>query len=216
MRLDISWKLDRSPPYFALWNANAESMRSDQDINNSGASTLVRWATVQRAIDNYRQWIVAALDIFNDDGGVRPDLDNLYAGNAESITGVSDTQRRTVMTHWIAAGANLIVGSDLARLDRLGLELLTSADALAVAGDISRAAAEPRHRRAGRETAAGVNRRPGASERPGSGGARQLRAGPGPGRIRQQRGRQAECVDYLGESRLGWEPRVRDHECVDR
>lgn len=148
MRLDISWKLDRSPPYFALWNANAESMRSDQDINNSGASTLVRWATVQRAIDNYRQWIVAALGIFNDDGGklrVRPDLDNLYAGNAESITGVSDTQRRTIITHWIAAGANLIVGSDLARLDSLGLELLTSADALAVADFAATYPVQPRN-----------------------------------------------------------------------
>ncbi|OAQ98235.1 hypothetical protein LLEC1_06485 [Akanthomyces lecanii] len=136
MRLDISWKLDRSPSYFSLWNANAESMRSDQDINNSVASTLVAWATVQRAIENYRQWIVAALDVFSDEDSklrVRPDLDNLYAGNAASITGVSDAQRRTIMTHWITAGANLITGSDLTRLDHLGLELLTNKNALAVA-----------------------------------------------------------------------------------
>ncbi|KAJ4147652.1 hypothetical protein LMH87_002162 [Akanthomyces muscarius] len=148
MRLDISWKLDRSPSYFGIWNANADSMRSDQDINNSGSSTFVRWATVQRAIENYRQWIVAALDIFNDGGNklrVRPDLDNLYAGNADSVTGVSDAQRRTIMTHWIAAGANLITGSDLTRLDDLGLELLTNEDALAVADFAATYPVQPRN-----------------------------------------------------------------------
>lgn len=132
MRLDISWKLDRTEKYFRIWNGNSESMRTDQDINNGGEHTFIRWATVQRAIDNYRQWVVAAQAIF-DTLNVYPDLDNLYTGNAASITGVSDTERRTIMTHWIAAGANLITGSDLKRLDKLGVELLTNNDALAVA-----------------------------------------------------------------------------------
>lgn len=148
MRLDISWKLDRTPAYFPLWNANAETMRSDQDINNGGESTFIRWATVQRAIDNYRQWIVAARAIFNDGDNklrVRPDLDNLYAGNAASITGVSDTQRRTIMTHWIAAGTNLITGSDLARIDTLGIELLTNKNALAVADFAATYPMQPRN-----------------------------------------------------------------------
>ncbi|KAJ6782232.1 hypothetical protein PWT90_08860 [Aphanocladium album] len=150
MRLDISWKLDRTPKYFSLWNANAESMRSDQDINNGGEATFIRWATVQRAIDNYRQWIVAALGLFDDEQEenklrVYPDLDNLYAGNAAVITGVSDAQRRTIMTHWIAAGANLITGSDLARVDALGMELLTSRDALAVADFAARYPMQPRN-----------------------------------------------------------------------
>lgn len=148
MRLDISWKLDRAPSYFALWNAHADSMRSDQDINNGGATTLVRWATVQRAVDNYRQWVVAALDVFGDGDGklqVRPDLDNLYAGNAAGVTGVSDAQRRTIMTHWIAAGANLIMGSDLARLDDLGVQLLTSSEALAVADFAATYPVQPRN-----------------------------------------------------------------------
>lgn len=144
MRLDISWKLDRTPKYFNIWNDNSESMRVDQDINNGGESTFIRWATVQRAIDNYRQWIVAALDIF-DELNVYPDLDNLYAGNEASITGVSDTQRRTIMTHWIAAGANLITGSDLARIDDLGVELLTNKDALAVADFTARFPMQPRN-----------------------------------------------------------------------
>lgn len=144
MRLDISWKLDRTEKYFSIWDANAESMRTDQDINNSGEHTFIHWATVQRAIDNYRQWIVAALPIF-DSLSVYPDMDNLYAGNAASITGVSDVQRRTIMTHWIAAGANLITGSDLARLDALGKELLTSKNALAVADFAAKYPMQPRN-----------------------------------------------------------------------
>lgn len=147
MRLDISWKLDRSPKYFSLWNNNSESMRCDQDINNGGESTFIHWATVQRAIDNYRQWIVAALGIFDGNNKLRvyPDMDNLYAGNQESITGVSDMQRRTIMTHWIAAGANLITGSDLARIDDLGMELLTSKGALAVADFAAKYPMQPRN-----------------------------------------------------------------------
>lgn len=150
MRLDISWKLDRSPKYFPIWNANSESMRSDQDINNGGESTFIHWATVQRAIDNYRQWIVAALGIFDGSSEektlrVYPDLDNLYAGNEGSITGVSDVERRTIMTHWITSGANLITGSDLARIDDLGMELLTSKDALAVADFAAQYPMQPRN-----------------------------------------------------------------------
>ncbi|CEJ91245.1 hypothetical protein VHEMI06969 [[Torrubiella] hemipterigena] len=152
MRLDISWKLDRREKYFRIWDANSESMRTDQDINNGGEHTFIRWATVQRAIDNYRQWIVAALPIF-DQLSVYPDLDNLYAGNDANITGVSDTQRRTIMTHWIAAGANLITGSDLARIDKLGLELLTNRDALAVADFTAKYPMQPRNPGSGGQAA---------------------------------------------------------------
>lgn len=29
IRLDISWKLDRTQKYFDIWNSNADSMRTD-------------------------------------------------------------------------------------------------------------------------------------------------------------------------------------------
>lgn len=147
MRLDISWKLDRTAKYFHIWADNADSMRTDQDINNGGESTFIHWATVQRAIDNYRQWVVAALDVFAESSSltVYPDLDNLYAANAESITGVSDTQRRTIMTHWVAAGANLILGSDLKRIDDFGRSLLSNKDVLAVADFAAKYPMQPRN-----------------------------------------------------------------------
>jgi alpha-galactosidase len=55
-----------------------------------------------------------------------PDMDNLFVGNSENITWVSDTQRYTIMNHRLGAAANLIIGSDLTTLDDLGIKLLTS------------------------------------------------------------------------------------------
>ncbi|GAD96967.1 conserved hypothetical protein [Paecilomyces variotii No. 5] len=143
MRLDISWKLDRSSKYFSIWESNADSMRTDQDINNSGSSTLVSWEVVQRAIENYRQYIVeegpsSPLSIY-------PDMDNLYVGNAESVSGISDAQRQSVMSHWIGASANLIIGSDLTNLDSTGKSILTDADALSIADFTAQYPMQPRN-----------------------------------------------------------------------
>lgn len=128
---------------------------------------------MQRAIENYREYItsVSAYHAAGSDQPltltIYPDMDNLFVGNAESIGGLTDIQRRTVMSHWIGAAANLIVGSDLTQLDALGIELLTSRGALGVgvAGFTQMYPMQPRN--------------------PGSGGseARQLQAwiaGPSP------------------------------------
>ncbi|OCL13768.1 glycoside hydrolase family 27 protein, partial [Glonium stellatum] len=134
MRLDISWKLDYvDSDYYDIWKTNADSMRIDQDINNSGGSkTFTAWETVQRTIEQYREYILV-----QDSRGVPltiyPDMDNLYVGNAASLTGLTDDQRRLVVTHWVGAGANLILGSDMTQLDKLGLSLLTNPRILDVA-----------------------------------------------------------------------------------
>ncbi|THU78466.1 hypothetical protein K435DRAFT_876613 [Dendrothele bispora CBS 962.96] len=36
MRLDISWKLVQDPTHYSIWSSNADSFRTDQDINNAG------------------------------------------------------------------------------------------------------------------------------------------------------------------------------------
>jgi alpha-galactosidase len=134
MRLDISWKLERNATFLPIWSANADSMRTDQDINNSGKSTFVAWATVQRAIDNYRDFINQIVSSgAQPSSTIYPDMDNLFVGNNESITGVSDTMRETMASHWIGAAANLITGSDLTQLDATGKRLLTDANAMAAA-----------------------------------------------------------------------------------
>ncbi|KOS22133.1 Alpha-galactosidase 3 [Escovopsis weberi] len=144
MRLDISWKLDRSQEYFEIWNANADSMRSDQDINNSGSSVFLGWNVAQRAIDNYRQFIIAGMQFF-DTLNVHVDLDNMYVGNAQSISGITDAQRQTIMTHWIGASSNLITGSDLTNLDDFGLGLMLNEQALAVADFTATYPMQPRN-----------------------------------------------------------------------
>ncbi|CAG7935540.1 unnamed protein product [Penicillium salamii] len=144
MRLDISWKLERNNTYYDIWRANANTMRTDQDINNSGKSTFVEWATVQRAIENYRQYIV--LQIPKDQPlSIYPDMDNLYAGNSAKITGVSDSMRETIMSHWLGAAANLITGSDLTNLDNLGVKLLTSQTGIAIADFAAKYLMQPRN-----------------------------------------------------------------------
>lgn len=119
-------------------------MRTDQDINNSGESTFVSWEVVQRAIDNYRQYITTVM-VYNTTLTIYPDMDNLFVGNPASVSGVTDDERQTIMTHWLGAGANLIIGSDLTNLDTFGLNLLTNPDAIAIADFTSHHPMQPRN-----------------------------------------------------------------------
>ena len=152
MRLDISWKLDRSEQFFDIWETNADSMRTDQDINNGGATTFVSWGTVQRAIDNYRQYITT-VSSFDKTLAIYPDMDNLFVGNTASVSGITDTERQTIMTHWIGAAANLIIGSDLTNLDNFGLNLLTNTAALTVADFTASFPMQPRNPGTGAQSA---------------------------------------------------------------
>ncbi|RFU31432.1 hypothetical protein B7463_g4907, partial [Scytalidium lignicola] len=125
VRLDLSWKLCRNETWLPFWSSVAESMRTDQDIDNYGQNTFVAWQQVQRAIENYRQYILlqkqrnTAITIY-------PDMDGLFVANSQNQTGVDDKSRVTIMSHWIGAAANLILGSDMTNVDELGLKLLTS------------------------------------------------------------------------------------------
>lgn len=137
MRLDLSWKLDRdSGSDWHIWQGNADSLRTDQDINNSGESTLVSFETVQRAIENYRIFINQQEEDPTRQGisiMIHPDMDNMFTGNPESLTGLTDQERYTVAIHWVGAGANLITGSDLTNIDTLGQTLLYNTEFLSMA-----------------------------------------------------------------------------------
>ncbi|KAK4498252.1 hypothetical protein PRZ48_010909 [Zasmidium cellare] len=129
IRLNISWKLERNASFFDIWEANADSMRTDQDLNAQGGDKLVDWPTTQRAIENYRQFISTVIQDDHLPLTIHPDLDNAFIGNAENVTSVSDAMRTTIATHWLASGANLISGSDFTNLDDLGKKLLTLPEA---------------------------------------------------------------------------------------
>lgn len=144
MRLHISWKLCRNEQWLPVWNGLAESMRTDQDLDNYGYNTFVDWQVGQRAINNYRQYIGLQMQR-NAPITTRPDMDNLFVANAEKLTGVNDTIRTTLMNHWLGAGANLILGSDLTQMDDLGRRLLTSPQSVAAARFFARYPMQPRN-----------------------------------------------------------------------
>lgn len=144
IRLNLSWKLCRNETWLPTWSGLAESMRTDQDINNYGHETFLAWSVAQRAIDNYRQYIglQAQRDV---PITIYPDMDNLFAANSERLTGVNDSMRTTVMNHWLGAGANLILGSDLTQTDELGWKLLTSHQSTAAANFFAKYPMQPRN-----------------------------------------------------------------------
>jgi alpha-galactosidase len=153
MRLDISWKLARDPTDYAIWEGNADSMRTDQDINNAGATStsFTAWATVQRAIDNYRQYISLHTSQ-NEDLTIYPDMDNLFVGNSPQEDGVTDDQRFSIMSHWLGAAANLIIGNDLTNLDTTGKAILTNTNALSVGDFAAQRPMRPRNPGTGNST----------------------------------------------------------------
>lgn len=72
-------------------------------------------------------------------------MDNMYVGNPAALSGVTDDQRTSIMSHWIGAAANLMIGSDLTALDTHGLALLTNPAALAVAAFTAQFPMQPRN-----------------------------------------------------------------------
>lgn len=144
IRLDLSWKLCRNDTYYDIWRSTAETLRTDQDINFSGTDTLLQWWPVQREIENYRQYI--SLQVDKDQPlTIYPDMDNLYIGNDPQISGVSNEQRITVMSHWIGAAANLITGADMTNLDDLGRKLFTSRESIEASDFCGRHPMQPRN-----------------------------------------------------------------------
>lgn len=144
MRLDISWKLCRNETWLPIWSGLAESMRTDQDLDNYGTNTLMAWSVGQRAIENYRQYIglQAQRNVLIT---IYPDMDNLFTANSETLTGVNDIKRTTVMNHWLGAAANLILGGDLTQIDDLGRKLITSKESIAAANFFAQYPMQPRN-----------------------------------------------------------------------
>ncbi|CAF1374513.1 unnamed protein product [Rotaria magnacalcarata] len=134
IRLDISWKLSRDEPFYTIWSMNADTMRTDQDLNG-GKGAQTQWSTVQRAIEQYREYIVQVSNADSAILTIYPDMDNLFVGNNARLSGLTNAQRQAVMSHWIGAGANLIIGSNMIELDDYGLALLTNQRALKIANN---------------------------------------------------------------------------------
>ncbi len=87
---------------------------------------------MQRAIEQYREYIVQVSKKGSTILKIYSDMDNLFVGNSARLNGLTDNQCRTVMSHWIGAGANLIIGSNMTELDDYDLALLINELALEI------------------------------------------------------------------------------------
>ncbi len=144
MTLAISWKLDRTKPYFDIWRTNADSVRVDQDIQSYSRTPFTDWSRVLRTLTNYLEWINAAVANYKTIG-THPNLDTMYVLNDGSLSGLSLDQRRSVFIHWIGASAELNLGDDLEQPDAEGLALLNDGDALAAASFTANYPMQPRN-----------------------------------------------------------------------
>ena len=144
VRLDVSWKLCRNETWLPFYSGLAETMRVDQDLNNYGTQTFTSLELAQRTIDNYRQYIGLQAQR-NVPITIFPDMDNLFVGNPEALSGVNDSVRTTLANHWIGAGANLLLGSDLQQMDDLGYQLTTSNASIAASDFFAQYPMQPRN-----------------------------------------------------------------------
>ena len=115
---------------------SADTMRTDQDLNG-GLGVQTQWPTVQWAIEQCREYMLQLAKTNATVLTIYPDMDNLFVGNNASLSGITDRQRQTAISHWIGAGANVILGSDMTALDSFGLKLLTNQRAVDVAQHFS-------------------------------------------------------------------------------
>ncbi len=122
----------RSPWTWApgIGGVAADIWRTSGDIvapivaNTPNAS---RRASIKGVLDNFDQGIHP----FAQHTGYYNDPDMMMVG----MPGLSETQNRVHMSLWAISGAPLIVGADLAKLDKATAAILTNADVLAVDQD---------------------------------------------------------------------------------
>lgn len=131
--LNLSWSLDHD--YAAWWEKYANARRLEFDIECYFCrTTITNWSTVLNRFTDLVPW--------EDDSGPGKgwnDLDSLEVGNGTNtndgntlVSGLSEDERRSMMTLWVIANAPLYLGDDLTQLDSFGLELLTNDDVIAV------------------------------------------------------------------------------------
>jgi hypothetical protein len=131
--LNLSWSLDHD--YATWWKKFANARRIEFDIECYFCrTTITNWSTVLNRFTDLVTW---EYDSGPDKGW--NDLDSLEVGNGTNtddgstlVSGLSEDERRTVMTLWAIANAPLYIGDDLTQLDSFGLELLTNDDVIAV------------------------------------------------------------------------------------
>jgi hypothetical protein len=127
MWLELSWALDKG--YASVWQTWANGRRIDDDAD-CYCRTLTNWSTMSSRFSDlpaYRPSSAGPTVGWND-------LDSMEVGNgtATPVDGLTQAERRTVMTLWAIANSPMFAGDDLTKLDSYGISLLTNANVIAV------------------------------------------------------------------------------------
>ncbi|GMA87467.1 hypothetical protein GCM10025868_27170 [Angustibacter aerolatus] len=119
----MSWSLDKGA--IDTWQDAADGWRIDTDVE-CYCDTLVAWTnSVDDRFADAPSWVRYA-----GKGGWN-NLDSLDVGNGR-MDGLTDDERRSYATLWAISAAPLYTGDDLTKLDRLGRQLLTNREVLAI------------------------------------------------------------------------------------
>jgi hypothetical protein len=123
MHLGLSWALN--PSAITTWQDDADSWRIEKDVE-CYCSTLVRWTkSVDNRFADAPKWVQYA----GPKGWNNLDSIDVAVGRMDGLT---DDERRSMITLWAISAAPLFAGDDLTEMDALGRELMTNREVLAI------------------------------------------------------------------------------------
>lgn len=126
VEIQVSWSINQD--YISDFQQSSDSWRTDFDVE-CYCSSLTTWSAASNRLDNALDWAEHA----GPETGWS-NLDSLIAG-PNPLSGLTDEERRTVVSIWSIASSPLYLGDDLRDLDSYGLKLVTNRDVLAVDQD---------------------------------------------------------------------------------
>jgi len=131
MWLTVSWAVDEAADSMAVWRGNADGFRVSTDIEEYGVN-MTYYAAVRRNVAAY--WRLMSITGSDDVQGW-PDIDSLLVVD-ESISGLTQPERRTMFTMWVLSQSPLYIGDDLSKIDDFGWSLLTNKNVLGLRGKL--------------------------------------------------------------------------------
>jgi hypothetical protein len=108
----------------STWKQLSNGWRTDHDVESYGKPTITDWEHVSRRFSHAAKWQPHA-----GPGGWN-DFDSLNVANG-SEDGLTEDEKRSYVSLWAIAASHFVIGSNLSKLDHLGISLLTNDEIIA-------------------------------------------------------------------------------------